>query len=402
MADYRGDQYLFQGLQGLGQGAAKNIEEHQAEKQRVLDNAKISDMVFKVNPELLQSLGMPPEDYQSLSARDRTNLAGGVLQAMGYKRGQADERRKADLAAAQIGSYRASTARSNYLTQEAQKDAAGEEAFNSGLAILSSGALGLGDVVDPTSNANIVNGLRAPPAGPTILGLNWMPRQINQNDVLNVGAATGQLGRPGVDNLISTLGRNSAESRNRMPAVTTLGGKQVVYSPEGGQFQILNPDMVGAADEAQPVTDATTGQVIGHNIRTPNGWKFQRLTAPTQTRVPFELQKALTDPLTTIRTYQRKLGQKDIKPAERQRYQDNVIDQQNTARDTLDTYRELGAIDDAQHAALLSQYGLGSAPAAAPAPQTRSVRMRSPSGKVGTVPAAQVKDAIAAGYQLLQ
>jgi len=216
MADYRGDQYLFQGLQGMGQGAAKNIEEHQAEKQRVLDNAKISDMVFKVNPELLQSLGMPLEDYQSLSARDRTNLAGGVLQAMGYKRGQADERRKADLTAAQIGSYEASANAS-----EANQTRANDVARNRDTAI---------KALQIRRQAGL----------PTTV-----------DDIIDAGIGSGALGTPEYDNLIESLMRYGTPKGGLIPGTASdipgvKGHKFVANTSSSGSVVKVDDTMISA------------------------------------------------------------------------------------------------------------------------------------------------------------
>jgi len=231
MADYRGDQYLFQGLQNLGQGAAKNIEEHQAEKQRVLDNAKISDMVFKVNPELLQGLGMPPEDYQSLSARDRTNLAGGVLQAMGYKRGQADERRKQDLTAAQIGSYEASANASEAYQTRANDLARGLDTANKAYKIWSDA------------------------------GIPRTPEE-RMNKLMEIGSGTGLLGTREYDNLIESLMRYGDSKSGLVPGTASdipgVQGHKFVALSRGSGTVIRNADIKVPADLAMDYPWITT------------------------------------------------------------------------------------------------------------------------------------------------
>lgn len=81
---YHGDQYLFKGLSDLGEGA-QNLSDQFA---KIYQNGKIADQIVKTNPEVLQSLGMTPEQFGAMSARDRSTAVTGFIQGQGVKQQQ--------------------------------------------------------------------------------------------------------------------------------------------------------------------------------------------------------------------------------------------------------------------------------------------------------------------------
>lgn len=56
-------------------------------------NGKIADTIVKANPQILQSMGMAPEEFEGLSAEDKSAKVQGVFEAQGYQKAMADIQR---------------------------------------------------------------------------------------------------------------------------------------------------------------------------------------------------------------------------------------------------------------------------------------------------------------------
>jgi hypothetical protein len=54
------------------------------------ENGKIADAIVKTNPDILNGLGMHPEEFAGLSAQDKSDKIQGVFQAQGYQKAVAD------------------------------------------------------------------------------------------------------------------------------------------------------------------------------------------------------------------------------------------------------------------------------------------------------------------------
>jgi hypothetical protein len=323
------NQNLFSGIADAGDSIAAGIMRMKEGHRRDLDNAKAADVLFKVNPELLQSLGMSTEQYQAQSARDRFRLAAGVMQAAGYKRGQADAQRKQDLATAQIGSYNASANASESNQTRAKDLARGLDTFKQARAI-------------------------------------WGDR-ADSRKLRELSLDTGAFDDPGVRDLIGGL-----QQQEQFDAAANRRATPGTVSP-----------LEGLTDQAFVTTSPGGAGVVVPKVR-----RVEKQAAPNYPWLFTE----------DIDQFKRELS-KVQDPNER----DLLL------QTRLHINQLTGKPDPlAQALVEILQSRSGASPGARPAaptgaaPASGSVRVKSPAGKVGTIPAAQVKDAIAAGYQVLQ
>jgi hypothetical protein len=77
------------GLDNLFAGYQKMREQ----KKREVDNGKIAESIVRSNPEFLQALGMHPDEFAGLSAKDKSNSVQGVLEGVGYQKAVQDVKR---------------------------------------------------------------------------------------------------------------------------------------------------------------------------------------------------------------------------------------------------------------------------------------------------------------------
>lgn len=84
-------QILLQGVQGLSSGlnqAFANIANIISEKKKEYQNGKIADSIVRANPEVLQALGQSPEQFGSLSAKDKSAAVAGAITADTIRKSQ--------------------------------------------------------------------------------------------------------------------------------------------------------------------------------------------------------------------------------------------------------------------------------------------------------------------------
>lgn len=110
------------GLNQAGSAQLGQMISDYADRQRTLNaNAKAADILFKNNPEVQSMIGVMPEEWQNLGARDKVSAIGGAMQAYTTKMQQAK-------GAAEIADLESQTNERNamgaYRSQQAQQDEA--------------------------------------------------------------------------------------------------------------------------------------------------------------------------------------------------------------------------------------------------------------------------------------
>lgn len=96
---------LAHGLNQFGSGIGRGLEalglaldKRKEEQKRILQNGKIAESFAKANPDVLQSLGITPEEFSAQSAQDKASMVTGAIQAAGF----AEQNKQMQLKAAQI------------------------------------------------------------------------------------------------------------------------------------------------------------------------------------------------------------------------------------------------------------------------------------------------------------
>lgn len=94
---------------------------------RDYQNGKIADSIVRINPEMLQMLNMPKEQFGSMSAQDRSSAVMGAITGIGIKVKQAQSQALQQRMAAQAADSQAQAAQRQ---QQAEDDAATGRAAN--------------------------------------------------------------------------------------------------------------------------------------------------------------------------------------------------------------------------------------------------------------------------------
>jgi hypothetical protein len=176
--------------------------------------------------------------------------------------------------------------------------------------------------------------------------------------------------------LMNALEKGTA--RSRVPTTAKLAGRDVVYSPDTGAFQVLTDFSDANPDRAseRTLSDGT--------VQSWNGTRWVNASKPP--RVSPDFTKSLGELA---------IGLDDPKNAPKVRAGIKAM---------IDSAHTLNQLNDTQRSALYSQFGIGSgAPAAGPdgAPASERVTVEK-GGKRFTLPKSQVADAEKQGYKLVK
>jgi len=83
---YRGDQYLFEGISGAGRALGSGIEAAVDRYRQIQDAGKSADSFYNALGDQAQgALGIHPEEWKTLGAREKANAMVGYVKAQGVK-----------------------------------------------------------------------------------------------------------------------------------------------------------------------------------------------------------------------------------------------------------------------------------------------------------------------------
>lgn len=289
MGEYRGDQYLFQGLANLGRG----VEEAVSGWKKTKAMAKASDTMF----DHLSDEEKPyhPEEWKNLSSNDRISAMQGILQAQGYKQGQQDLLGKiASTQATQVGTAGEISRQRRMEKLLPQELAMGTESVRR----LKAG----NDEADDLRNrlASFNEGIKPRVKSYMDPGFVGPQQPLGADELMARLAESGLLMDPKssqADNILSTLGRSAEMARHfgqgAEPQEKTLGGNSFVFSPKTG---MILPNPKREAPDFQPITDES-GAVIGHASVDPRTGRpiLIKAPGPAGSKDILAYEKALSD-----------------------------------------------------------------------------------------------------------
>ncbi len=410
---------------GVGQGLDQFARDYQ--------NGKIADSIVRVNPEMLQMLGMSKEQFGAQSAQDRTAAISGAITAMGIKRQQQEQQQRdlelqnqSNTIAANLDLRRRMTnfnaAAAAALNEPSDPQAAppgaapiGDPAAQPGIAAtLRSMGVNMAPqgvqppLAPPVTQPSPIAGalqrqgmLQPPPANPNSLS-------GSAKKVLTAAFQEGVMGVPGADETMKILAKNDPTRFGRLASEQPPSGWR---SPSGHDYvwhdktlmrDDPTPSMDGNAvpDGYEPFVDPQTGKTT--LVKTP----VHNVPSEFHTAItPFEKSLAqaqanldLTDAEIT------KLTDGQTTPADyRAAQQRNIGRNTQAIKNVVDRFRLTNDLTDQQQQAMYQQYGIGAQPAAGGAPTTAAmVKVQGPDGKTGMIPAANLQKAIAKGYKQLK
>lgn len=305
-----GDGYIYNGVTQGAEDWAKTMA-----------NGKIADSIVKTNPEMLNALGMDPDQFAGMSAASKTATVTGYFQAQGAKQQAAKTAAMLQDYASQaqerssIANWR--SAQANRATQQDSEDAATGQAVQRfwNAPPVSAVAGYPGGATDPTAQMMSATDPGAASAGAAPSYQDRMAYAMN---------APGLGGRSAL-NLAKVL-QTGGYGGSTAP-VTTPGpypGVSLVTDPRGGGVHVVTDPSLGV----QPLTDPTTGDIVPGGYVTRGGVRF----APTQKQPDDSLvesrnQAALTswhkrfDPVQTQLEYaQGKVSDPNAAPADVKKY----------------------------------------------------------------------------------
>lgn len=256
MGDYRGDQYLFQGLSSLGNQLAEAIAEHRQTK----DLAKAATVFFNHQPD--EEKAMPSEAFDNLSSRDKIAHVKGLVQAQGYKQGQVD-------LMARLAGVDATKANTEALKQITPERLAAMQAQTEAVKAAN---VEKADMVKRIAGFNTAMKERMGP------GEYQAPAPMQPDELFSMIASHGLAMDPQSDNTLMALGRvhqmndaTAARGADATPQAIEVGGNPFVFNRKTGMM-LPNPKQGEA--EAVPLVDPDTGESLGHAVRNPKTGAF--------------------------------------------------------------------------------------------------------------------------------
>jgi hypothetical protein len=245
---YRGSDYLFSGLQQGGSVLAEGIQtwKKNKEESQFLDQqaAEIAKMIAPQARQMEQSGQVTPEDKAILD-----DLAKFPGLSLGAKRGK--------LSGIMFGvQQRAQQAQAQAEGQRHQ-DRMGIDRAN---VELRRGELMAGDLKDRRQTDAASARDRDT--------LAWLTALANPEANKNPANLQQQFPNADADIIAKMIGESG--NRNRVPESTKIGGRDVVFSPHTGAFQIVPTGPQDGELQAQPVTDEA-GNILGYGIPSGRG-----------------------------------------------------------------------------------------------------------------------------------
>lgn len=143
----------------LANGVSRGLDRY----ERSFQNGKIADNIVKVNPEMLQMLGMSKEQFGGLSAEDKTSAVTGTITALGVKRqqqeAQAQEQERAQQAGAlKLRSDQDAAVAEAVRTYLANPQAKPRDRFNTAVQTPGLGGAGSLKLIEALKELNLVTG----------------------------------------------------------------------------------------------------------------------------------------------------------------------------------------------------------------------------------------------------
>jgi hypothetical protein len=96
----QGTQDRARAIEGFGRNIGdglrtltERMEKKKEEEKRILDNAKAAETLFTANPELQQQIGVSPEAFKALSAREKAATMQGAVTHITLQKAAAENRR---------------------------------------------------------------------------------------------------------------------------------------------------------------------------------------------------------------------------------------------------------------------------------------------------------------------
>lgn len=229
-------------------GVSQGLEQ----MDRVYKNGKIADSIVKVNPGMLDALGMSPPQFGSLSASDRASAVTGAITAMGMKQQQQQMAMQQQRMAAQAAD---SQAQAQQRQQQAEDDAATGRAANA-FVHATPGQITPGIPLPPASGAPGAPPANLPPLQPSGgFGMSLSPAAAATLPPAGAAYAPATLS-PGAAAMLPTL----ADRYNAALGTPGIGGRNL--APLLKQLGMLAPAF-DSNPNGTPITfeeDSTTGR----------------------------------------------------------------------------------------------------------------------------------------------
>lgn len=93
----QGNQALAGGISQAGQAINDGIEKHREEQKRIADKGRMADGIAKAYPQLLSKLGVSPEQFANMGAREKAPLLDGAMQGLQQMQEMQDREQRAQL-----------------------------------------------------------------------------------------------------------------------------------------------------------------------------------------------------------------------------------------------------------------------------------------------------------------
>lgn len=380
--------YLTRGLTGLADTITKINQDYERDNA----NGKIADQIVKVNPELLQSMGMTPAQFTGMAAKDKHLAVLGHIQGTAMKQGAAQ-------AAAALAHQQASTqdllAQGQERTQSASQDAALGDAINrmaqaSGQQKVAGQA---GQVTADSVNQFAGTGMPGMQPPPGISPESFAPQQLAGAPLADAVDRMVQ-GDPSLAAL-STRGiggRNAmrllAETDRMQQLGTKVGSVPMVHDLPGGYVGFTLPGTKNF--EVKPKLDGPQEIVInGHHYSSDGkgGWKpLSEPKPPSQGLEDQRAMKAAAERFKLLQGIDTEMG-----------YAQRKLDANATEQDPK---KKLSPAAVAGHKATIAAHSKfkdminSSSFGAAP----KRVQVRGQDGKIYTVPEDQLDEAQTKGF----
>jgi hypothetical protein len=224
------------GWAGAWEGAAEAASD---EYKRLKDAGRAADFFMKsLGDEGWKQLGMPPEQFDTMGARDKSRAVAGLLKAQAVREvmeGLTIKREEAN--------------RRESTWQQEQADRGRMQAFNRNVQ----------DFMQPVAGTGPLFGALADPALQQLMG----PQTPTGQDLMGLAAKAGVL----EPRTAMSWAENQVDWGNKRPReFSTANGLRLVYGA-GGQFQFDPSQFLEGGLQQIPVMDES-GEVVGHRVRT--------------------------------------------------------------------------------------------------------------------------------------
>lgn len=211
---------LGRGLAGL----AERLEKRKEEQKREQINAKSADTLFKANPELQKALGMDEHAFLGLPRAERIAAVAGGISHLTLQQANAKAMREQEEYARQATSAAAlQRAAGTTAQRNLERYYEGDEGYT---------------------------------------GLPAFDEAMFQNP--------GMVNAPNFNEFARTVQGAQLSGRVKEPTSKQIGGRDVIYSPDTGAFQVMPPAMDESTVEPIPQYDAN-GKLLGHLHPTGKG-----------------------------------------------------------------------------------------------------------------------------------